>query len=217
MANKEDLRGRRFGRLTVIDASPRKDGHSSWWVCQCDCGNIKEVSRSCLIRGASKSCGCLKHERAVAHGKQMMSKHGWYGTRVYSVWKRIIDRCENPSVPQYKNYGGRGIRMCDEWRNNPKAFCEWAIAHGYAEGLSLDRIDVNGDYEPNNCRWITMGKQQTNKRNNVTITFNGKTQCVAEWARELGLTQHRLYQRVKAGWTNPQEILFGRKKGEIYG
>lgn len=217
MPKTEDLRGRRFGRLTVIDISPRKDGHSSWWVCQCDCGNVKEVRRSCLIRGFTKSCGCLNRELARKHGRQMMSKHGWYGTRAYHIWRGTIDRCENPNCSQYHNYGGRGIKICAEWRDSPQAFCEWAMANGYSDKLTLDRIDTNGNYEPSNCRWITMDKQQTNKRNNVNITFNGKTQCVAEWARELGLTQHRLYQRINAGWTNPQEILFGRKKGEIYG
>lgn len=212
-----DLRGQRFGRLTVIDLAERKDGHTSWWVCKCDCGNVKEVRRSCLIKGFTKSCGCYNSEKAREHGKQMLTKHGWYGTRVYNIWRQIVDRCENPKCSQYKNYGGRGIRICQEWRESPQAFCEWAMLNGCTNALTIDRINVNGNYEPSNCRWITMVEQQTNKRNNVNITYNGKTQCVAEWSRELGVRQSRLYERVKAGWTNPYEILFGKQKGEIYG
>lgn len=210
MGELKDIRGQRFGRLTVLDLAERKDGHSSWWVCKCDCGNIKEVRRSCLVKGLTKSCGCYKRDKAREHGRKMMTKHGWYGTRVYNIWHQIVDRCDNPRSTQYRNYGERGIRICEEWRNHPERFCEWAMANGYEDGLSIDRIDVNGDYEPNNCRWITMEEQQTNKRNNVLITYKGKTQCIAEWSRELGVSYHRIYQRLNAGWTNPQEILFGR-------
>lgn len=213
-----DLRGQRFGRLTVLDLSPRKGGHSSWWWCKCDCGTVKEIRRSCLVKGMTKSCGCYKHDCAVAHGTQMMTKHGWYGTRLYGIWRGAIDRCENPKTEQYHNYGGRGIKICQEWRESPQAFCEWAMANGYADNLTLDRIDSNGDYEPSNCRWITMSEQQTNRRNNVLITYKGKTQCVAEWARELGVTQQNLYVRIRNGWTDPYEILFGRRKrGVVYG
>lgn len=210
MGQLKDLTGKRFGKLTVLRRGERNDGHSSWWICQCDCGNIKEIRRSCLIKGFTKSCGCYNSDKAREHGRQMMTKHGWYGTRVYSIWHSIIDRCYNPNCPQYHHYGGRGIEMCREWREHPEAFCEWAIANGYTDELTIDRVDFNGNYEPNNCRWITMNKQQVNKRNNVRITYNGKTQCVAEWARELGVNQFNLYSRIYLGWTNPREILFGR-------
>lgn len=213
----KDITGQKFGRLTVIELSPRKGGHTSWWWCKCDCGNIVEVGKNSLTSGNTKSCGCYGSEKARERGRQMLTKHGWYGTKLYHIWKNMVERCEKPYHSQYANYGERGISVAKEWRNSPKAFCEWAIANGYEDNLTIDRIDPNGNYEPNNCRWITMGEQQTNKRNNVNITYNGKTQCVAEWARELGLIQHRLYARVKAGWTNPQEILFGKQKGEIYG
>lgn len=207
---KEDLRGRQFGRLTVVDESSRRDGHSSWWWCECECGKRVEVRRSCLMRGDTKSCGCLNSEKSAERGRKAMTKHGWYGTRVYHIWHSIVDRCESPNCSQYSNYGGRGIKVCDEWRSDPKAFCEWATANGYADNLSIDRIDVNGDYEPSNCRWITINEQQTNKRNNVKITYRGKTQCVAEWARELGVSQGNIYARIRLGWTSPQEILLGR-------
>ena len=210
MGNKVDLVGQKFGRLAVLERLPKNTGHSHWWLCQCDCGNIVEVRGRCLTKGETKSCGCYKRDYARKHGTQMFTKHGWYGTRLYSAWRRMIDRCENPNFPQYPNYGGRGIKVCDEWRKSPEKFCEWAMANGYADNLSIDRIDFNGDYEPSNCRWITMDEQQTNKRNNVRITYNGKTQCIAEWARELGVSQGNLYSRIRLGWTNPQEILFGR-------
>lgn len=216
MLNVNDICGKRFGRLVVIAPSPHKYKDGTRYICQCDCGNTKEVRRTCLLKGFTKSCGCLRREYAVEHGTQMMTKHGWYKSRPYRIWHLMIDRCENPNTEQYRNYGGRGIGVCREWRESPQAFCEWAVSNGYKDNLTLDRIDVNGNYEPSNCRWITIENQQCNKRNNVLVTYNGKTQCVAEWSRELGLKQHRLYARIKAGWTNPSEILFGKRKGEAY-
>lgn len=211
MSKNLDLTGQRFGRLVALEPSERRDARrSTWWICKCDCGNTKEVRTTCLTKGFTKSCGCLRREKGVEHGRQMMTKHGWYGTRVYHIWRSIVDRCENPNCPQYRNYGGRGISMCREWRELPQAFCEWAMNNGYTDDLTIDRIDVNGNYEPSNCRWITIDEQQVNKRNNVLITYKDKTQCVAEWARELGVNQFNLYNRIYAGWTNPQEILFGR-------
>lgn len=211
MGKSLDLTGQRFGRLVALKKSERTDAkRNTWWICQCDCGNIKEVRTSCLIHGYAKSCGCYNREKAREHGRQMMTKHGWYGTRVYNIWCSIVDRCSNPKCPQYHNYGGRGIKMCDEWRHHPELFCEWAMDNGYADNLTIDRIDANGNYEPSNCRWITNAEQQTNKRNNVLITYDGKTHCVAEWARALGVNQFNIYNRIYAGWTNPKEILFGR-------
>lgn len=212
MPKKEDLRGRKFGRLTVIGEAKEHtyEGHSSWWLCKCECGNTLEVRRSCLVRGDTQSCGCLKKELLREHGRKMLTKHGWYGTRVYHIWHLIVDRCDNPNCSQYPNYGGRGIKLCSEWRNDPKAFCEWAMENGYRDDLTIDRIDFNGDYEPNNCRWITIDAQQTNKRNNVRITYQNKTQCASEWARELGISVGTIYARIRLGWTNPKEILLGR-------
>lgn len=210
MSIAEDLRGRKFGRLTVIERSERKDPNATWWVCKCDCGNTKEVRAGVLKKGETRSCGCLNRELAGRRGRDQFTKHGFYGTRIYNIWTGMKDRCYSEKCPQYKHYGGRGIRLCEEWANNPKNFCEWAMANGYKENLTIDRIDCNGDYSPNNCRWVTMDEQQRNKRNNRNITYNGKTQCVAAWARELGISHGTLFTRIYAGWTNPQEILFGR-------
>ena len=210
MGQLKDLTGQRFGRLTVLERAERNDGHSTWWVCKCDCGNIKEIRSSCLVKGSTKSCGCYNRDKAREHGRQMMTKHGWYGTRVYNILMQVKRRCNNPANSQYKYYGGRGIKVCDEWMNDPKAFCEWAMANGYADNLTIDRIDVNGNYEPSNCRWLTNAEQQINRRNNRMITYKDKTQCVAEWARELGMKPSIIHDRLRHGWTDPHEILFGR-------
>lgn len=210
MAKREDLTGQRFGRLVVQERLPKNDGHVSWWLCKCDCGNVKQVRGSCLKRGDTKSCGCLSRELASERGKSLLRKHGWYGTRLYGIWHNIVDRCSNPKSLAYKHYGGRGIKMCKEWRENPSTFCEWAVANGYADNLTIDRIDNNKDYKPSNCRWVTNNAQQVNKRNNVTIEYNGKRQCVAEWARELDLDQSKIYRLVaKYGTANAEKVLFG--------
>ena len=215
MANV-DLVGKKFGRLTVLEKMPKGKGES-WWLCECECGNRKVARGSSLKNGAVRSCGCLAKEVAREHGRKMMTKHGFYGTRLYSIFHGMVCRCTNPNDPQYKNYGERGIKVCDEWRHHPEAFCQWATSNGYTDDLTIDRIDCDGDYSPTNCRWVTMREQQTNKRNNVRITYKGETKCVAEWSRELGVPNYLLYHRINAGWTNPQEILFGRKRGIVNG
>ena len=207
-----DMTGQRFGRLTVVERSPRKDSHASWWICKCDCGNTKEVRRACLVKGETKSCGCLNSELSKKRMTKNMTKHGYYGTRLYRIWHQMKDRCYNRNAKHYSDYGGRGIRICDEWVDNPKAFIEWSLSHGYSDELTIDRTDNDKGYSPDNCRWVTGAKQQTNKRNNVMITFLGKTQCVAEWARELHINQQLIYGRIKRGWTNPTEIFYGRKE-----
>ena len=110
-------------------------------------------------------------------------------------------RCYNKQVNSYKNYGGRGITICDEWRNNFQAFYEWTMSHGYKEGLTIDRIDVNGNYEPNNCRWITNTEQQNNKTNNILITYDGKTRTPTQWGRELNISPRIIRYRYKKGWS----------------
>lgn len=214
MARKVELVGQRFGRFTVLERSNRTDGHTHWWICKCDCGNTKEVRGGSLLRGDTKSCGCLNREMAKERGKAMLTKHGWYGTRLYSIWHSMVDRCTNSKARNYNDYGGRGITVCEEWRNHPEQFCEWSVKNGYDDSLSIDRIDTNGNYEPANCQWISIEKQQQNKRNNINITLNGETHCLAEWARKLKLKPQTIYSRVYRGITNHEIILFGEKKGE---
>lgn len=130
-----------------------------------------------------------------------MYKHGGYGTRLYEIWRSLKKRCLNPKTEQYSNYGGRGITVCDEWRDSFQAFYDWAMANGYRDDLTLDRIDGNGNYEPSNCRWATWKEQQNNRRNNHFITYNGETKTLKQWSEQVGIDWDILYSRLKKGWS----------------
>lgn len=190
---KFNLVGQTFGRLTVISEAPSdKHGHSQW-RCLCKCGTEVTVRGYSLTQGKTVSCGCFNAENA---GKLNRS-HGRSRSRLYSTWNGIKFRCHNPSCPDYAHYGARGIEICDEWNNSFESFHDWAISHGYKPGLTIDRINFDGNYSPENCRWVEAKKQNQNKRNNVT--YKGK--CLAEWARILGINRWTLYSRVnKCGW-----------------
>ena len=128
-------------------------------------------------------------------------KHGKTNTRLYEIWRAIKKRCNLITHKYYKDYGGRGIIVCDEWLNDFMNFYYWAINNGYRDDLTIDRIDVNGNYEPNNCRWVTRNVQLKNKRNNVYITYQNKTQTMSDWAKEFGLKQNVFRQRYILGWS----------------
>lgn len=174
--------------LTVIKRVGKIGKHVSW-ICKCDCGNLTEpISGNNLKKGHVKSCGCLYR------------KHGMTGTRLYSIWKGIKTRCYNKNHIHYENYGGRGITVCNDWKDDFRAFADWAIANGYSSELTIDRIDPNGNYEPSNCKWSAVKEQQNNKRNNILITYNGKCQTLSKWSEELGIDYHKLLMRIKRGW-----------------
>lgn len=162
-----DLTGQRFGRWTVIRKTEQRQFKSIMWECQCDCGTVRLVNGANLRRGLTFSCGCHNSEKAAEHCKSM-AKHNMHKSRLYRVWSGIKARCETESAGNYKNYGARGIKVCTEWQEFIP-FRDWALANGYDENApygkcTLDRIDVNGDYSPDNCRWVDMKIQNNNKR-----------------------------------------------------
>ena len=189
----EDLTGKKFNRLTVLGFAGRR-GNNYYWECQCDCGNIRQVQAQGLRRGSTKSCGC--------YNREIITKHGLDGDKLYHVFNSMRNRCYSVNNNSYHNYGGRGIAICDEWLNDVTVFIEWAHNNGYAEGLTIDRIDVNGNYEPSNCRWITKKEQSRNLRRNTKLTLNGRTQLLCEWSEETGIKASTLcYRLYKLGWS----------------
>ena len=199
MPKLDDLTGKRFGRLTVI-CRAENIGRQTMWACACDCGKHTTVMAVKLRSGNTKSCGCYRSELVSARN----FKHG-RGTaknKTYNTWIHLKHRCFNSNDKQFCDYGGRGISVCDEWRNDFKTFYDWSMSHGYNDTLTIDRIDVNGNYEPSNCRWVTMKEQCRNKRNNRLLTFNGKTQCIVDWSNDLQIDRRTITKRIDVlGWT----------------
>lgn len=165
MSKRIDLYGKRFGRLTVIERGKNSNNGHACWICQCDCGKEVIVNSSDLRSGKQISCGCYNRERFIKEQRQI--KHGLRKHKLYGVWRSMKERCTLKTHAVYKDYGGRGIGICEEWKNDFKKFYDWAIQNGYNEGLTIDRIDNNKGYYPENCRWVTMKIQNTNKRNTL--------------------------------------------------
>lgn len=189
-----DLTGQKFGRWTVLRRAA--DKRDTYWFCRCDCGTERSVIASGLRGGLSKSCGCLKREVVAARS----TKHGFtpYGVNpppTYQSWYGMLQRCTNPKHRSYHGYGGRGITVCERWRHDFGTFV--ADMGEKPRGRSLERRDVNGNYEPGNCYWATARQQAANKRNNRVIEFNGRRQTLIEWARELGVGQSALRERLE--------------------
>jgi len=195
MSSVRDLKGQRFGRLVVLYDTGERKHRNVVWHCRCDCGTEVDVIGRNLTSGRTKSCGCYHRERVA----EVHTVHGMSRKRkrhpIYGTWHAMLQRCENPNDHSYKDYGGRGITVCDEWHDSV-IFINWALASGWREGLTLDRIDNDGNYESSNCRWITRKENSRNKRNNHLITFNGKTQTMAQWAEEVNIPYHTLKYRI---------------------
>lgn len=182
-----NISGKKFGRLTAI--SYNKDTRK--WLCRCECGREKEVSYGHLIDGHTKSCGCLNSQMT----SERNYKHGLYGTRIYRIYYGILQRCCIERNPAYKDYGGRGIGICDEWKKDFLAFYDWAIANGYSDSLSIDRIDNDKGYSPDNCQWVSQKQQCNNRRCNIMV--GSKT--LKQVCEERGLKYHTVYARIRRG------------------
>ena len=190
-----DLTGQRFGRLTAVNrAGNSKSGHIVW-LCKCDCGSNLMVTASNLRRGHTKSCGCLQKEAT----SKANTTHGMKSSRLYGIWNAMVGRCHSKTNHAYPLYGGRGITVCDEWRSF-EGFLSWAIANGYGDLLTIDRIDNGLGYSPSNCRWVTRYVQANNKRSNRCVECNGETHTIAEWARMCGIEYGTLLKRINSGW-----------------
>ena len=197
MGKIKNLLGQRFGKLVVIKYAGKEERGRSLWLCQCDCGNQKVVKARHLLHNDAKSCGCSQHQKPRTTTED--------DRRLGDTLQNMKARCNNPNNIHYKNYGGRGITVCEEWQHVDK-FREWAYNNGYKPGLTIDRIDVNGNYEPSNCRWITMQEQQFNKTDSHLITYKGETKCLAEWENQLGIDHRTILARLNNGWTVEQAL-----------
>lgn len=216
----KNLIGRRFGKLLVKEYVGSQNKRSMW-LCGCDCGKEKVISSKNLLTNGIKSCGCLKNKGYV---KGDVVK-GACGDRLYKVYKSMIHRCYYPNELTYKNYGGRGIKVCDEWLNSFASFEKWALHNGYDKNAAfgkctIDRIDVNGNYEPSNCRWVDIKTQLNNTTFNVKLTANGLTMSFEDWANKLGVNIHTLYSRHYRGWSDERVVntpIGKYTKGDTYG
>jgi len=187
-----DLTGQRFGKWLVLRRAANNKTDHPRWRCRCDCGREVIVIGASLRNGKSKGCHSCQ-----AKGKNV--KHGRTGFRLYHVWQTMIQRCENPNNQEYKNYGGRGISICFEW-HDAATFFKWAMANGYGEDLTIDRINNDGNYEPNNCRFIIEAAQHRNTRRNRLVRIGNETKLLIEWAEISGISSDVLSYRIGAGW-----------------
>lgn len=214
MVRMIDLTGQRFGRLSVVKRTENNIHGHVRWLCKCDCGNEKIVLTSTLRRkSGTKSCGCLLRELTTERN----ATHGMGKSRPYRIWTHMKARCLYPNDQAYKDYGGRGIKLCEKWLTF-EGFWE-DMQEGYKDTLTIDRKDNNQGYYKENCRWATPKEQSLNKRSNIILTYNSKTQTVSEWAKELNIDRRLIERRLKRGW-KPEDALMVPKIREnryIYG
>lgn len=182
---KLNLIGDRYGRWRIVSRADNRNGQSAW-RCECDCGSIVDVAQSSLRGGASRSCGCLKDEEMLARNLT----HGYARTPIYQIWSGMITRCTNPNEENWRHYGGRGITVCDRWRKFENFLEDMGLP---PEGLTLERMHNDGDYEPSNCRWATKREQGWNRRTSRTITWRGATKCAMAWAEQFGVDYQFFY------------------------
>lgn len=184
-----DLTGQTFGKLTVLSRADNNKKNRAMWKCVCECGRTSIVSGSNLLCGTTRSCGCLVRKHGLAHKE-----------RLYNIWVGMHQRCRDKNTKYYKNYGGRGITVCQLW-NEYITFRKWALSNGYDDALTIDRIDPDGNYEPSNCRWVSYKVQNNNLRSNVIVTYKGKEMTMKQLAEKVGMSYPLLKERLSRGWT----------------
>lgn len=203
LSKRQELTGRVFGRLTVLHRVENRYGKTHW-LCRCECGTTKVIQGQHLKDGHTASCGCASPFGTTHAGTQ---------EQLYSVWSAMRRRCYKPNFISYANYGGRGITVCDAWRNDYAVFRSWALANGYGPNLEIDRIDVNGNYEPSNCRWVTKQVQGNNKRSNRVLELNGERRTMRQWAEHIGIDYQTLASRLnKLGWSVEKALITPARK-----
>lgn len=198
-----DLTGLRFGRIYIVKYSHHYKG-SIYWLCKCDCGNESIAKGTSLNYGSTKSCGCGSANQAVKNCEKYRNKirvPSPYSRKLKDLFRNMNDRCYNNKNKRWKNYGGRGIKVCDQWRNNRRGFYSWAIKNGYSPSLQIDRIDVDGNYEPANCRFVDAITQMNNTTYNRFVDWMGQRKTVSEWARQLDVTPSAIAHRLNRGWS----------------
>jgi hypothetical protein len=212
----KDMTGKEIGHLTVIRISGYSKDHRVMWECLCDCGKIVQRKGKGLRSGnpESKSCGCCSLDN-IPSEKTVKAKHMGTKTRLFRIWSSMKNRCRCENWEGYKRYGGRGITVCNEWTNDYKKFRDWAMSHGYSDTLTLDRIDVNGNYEPSNCRWATWQEQANNRRKSLFVIYNGETKSIPDWARLFKINNVTLRNRLKRGLSMEEAI--GKKHKQCGG
>lgn len=200
MCKEKDITGQKYSMLTAIKRVENYRPQGNYWLCKCDCGNETIVRKYDLIHLKNRSCGCYQKKCA----KETRTTHDKTKTSLYAVWNSMKQRCFNENSKAYKNYGGRGITVCSEWlgKDGFITFEKWATDSSYIKGLSLDRIDNNGNYEPSNCRWVDAKTQANNRRCVYKIEYNGQTHSPAEWSRIIGISEVTIKNRIfKQGMT----------------
>ena len=203
-----DLTGKKFGLLTVIGLA-ETDTRKTYWVCKCDCGNMKTVRSDSLLCGAIKSCGCIKRKQDEVNLTKN-HRHKMSGTRIYSEWQGMKGRCYNKGNARYADWGGRGIEVCEQWRNSFESFYTWAMANGYQDNLTIDRIDNNGNYCPENCRWVGQQEQCRNRRSNINITIGNSTRTLMEWCEIFRVDYKNVNARYHRNKNATIDYLFNR-------
>ena len=216
MPKKINLIEQKFNRLTVKKYYGKNKYGNKLWLCECECGSGKEViaTTNSLRSNNTKSCGCLQKEAVIKHNKKL-STHNKTNTRLFNIWRGMKLRCYNTKSKDYKNYGEIGITICEEWLNDFSEFYDWAINNDYSDELSIDRINVFGNYEPENCRWSTDKVQFNNKRTNKYITINGVTKTVSEWAEEYNIGSKTLLYRINNKWETDKLFIIPDKGRKI--